>query len=91
MDAKEIRTDVKNEWQKQADKLDMLRDEVKLHLHLATLDAKKEWDERLEPKILEAQTAAMQASETSRTALRELVTRVESFVAKLKEGRHTHS
>jgi hypothetical protein len=31
--------------------LGMLRDEVKLHLHLASLDVKKTWDTKLEPRI----------------------------------------
>jgi hypothetical protein len=84
MDTKEITADVKNEVQKTMEKLATLRDEAKLHLHLATLDAKQEWDDKLEPKIAELQTSAAQLTETSRTAVQELVTRVESFVDRLR-------
>jgi hypothetical protein len=31
--------------------LGMLRDEAKLHLHLASLDVKKTWETKLEPRI----------------------------------------
>lgn len=84
MDAKAITSDVKSEVQKQLEKLDTLRDEVKLHIHLATLDAKQEWNDKLEPRIAEVQKVAHQASETSRTALHELVSHVEGFVTKLR-------
>ena len=84
MDAKTISNDVKTEVQKQLEKLDTLRDEVKLHFHLATLDAKQEWNDKLEPRINEVQKVAHQASETSRNALHELVSHVEGFVTKLR-------
>lgn len=84
MDAKELTADVKNEVQKTLEKLQMLRDEAKLHLHLATLDVKQEWDDKLEPKITELQGSAAQLTETSRAAIHELVTRVESFVDRLR-------
>lgn len=78
----------KDEVQKQIDRLGTLRDEVKLHLHLASLDAKQEWDDKLEPRINEVQTAAQNAahtaSEASHKAVHELVAHVEGFVAKLR-------
>ena len=84
MTAKELTNDVKNELTKGLEKLAMLRDEAKLHLHLATLDVKQEWDEKLEPHIDEVQRAAQQVTETSRTAVHDLVERVEGFVSKLR-------
>ena len=84
MNAKEITDDVKAEVSKQIEKLTMLRDEAKLHLHLATLEAKQEWDEKLEPKINEVQSAAHQVSDASKSAVHDLVTRVEGFVSKLR-------
>ena len=59
------------------EKLGTLRDEVKLHLHLASLDAKKEWSEKLEPRINEIQSGAQQLSQ-------DVLERVEAFVAKLR-------
>ena len=84
MDAKELTADVKNEVQKTLEKLQMLRDEAKLHLHLATLDVKQEWDDKLEPGINDLQTKAAELTESSKTAVHELVARVEGFVSKLR-------
>ncbi len=84
MDAKEFTADVKNEVTKSLGKLTTLRDEVKLHLHLATLDAKQEWSDKLEPKIAELQSTAHQLSESSREKVQEVLTAVEEFIAKLK-------
>jgi hypothetical protein len=84
MDAKSITDDVKNEVTKGIEKLTTLRDEVKLHLHLASLDAKQEWDDKLEPRINEVQTSAHQVTDASKTAVHDLVTRVEGFYAKLR-------
>lgn len=84
MDAKGISEDVKTEVNKGMERLGTLRDEVKLHLHLASLDAKQEWDEKLEPRINEIQTSAQHVSDASREAVGELVKRVEGFYAKLR-------
>ena len=84
MDAKEIREDVKTELNKGIQRLGTLRDEVKLHLHLASLDAKQEWNEKLEPRINEVQSSAQHVSEASREAVVDLVKRVERFYAKLR-------
>ena len=92
MDAKDIKNDVKNEVWKGIEKLAMLRDEAKLHLHLATLDAKQEWSDKLEPRIDELQKSAHELSDSSRTAVQDLVTKVEGFVTKLRgKGTNTHA
>jgi len=84
MDAKTIKEDVKTELNKGIERLGTLRDEVKLHLHLASLDAKQEWDEKLEPRINEMQSSAQHAGDASRVAVTDLVKRVEGFYAKLR-------
>ncbi len=45
MNADKLTNDVKTEIAKGLEKLATLRDEAQLHLHLATLDAKQEWDD----------------------------------------------
>ncbi|HSO40024.1 MAG TPA: hypothetical protein VLT33_46170 [Labilithrix sp.] len=90
MNADKITSDVKAELTKGLEKLAMLRDEAKLHLHLASLDAKQEWDDKLEPGINDMQTKAAELTETSKTAVHELVERVEGFVSKLR-SKATHS
>ena len=84
MDAKSISEDVKSEVNKGIQQLGTLRDEVKLHLHLASLDAKQEWNEKLEPRINELQSSAQHMSDASRVAVTDLVKRVEQFYAKMR-------
>lgn len=84
MDTKTIKDDVKTEVNKGVERLSTLRDEVKLHLHLASLDAKQEWNDKLEPHINEMQTTAHQMSDASRAAVGDLVKKVEAFYAKLR-------
>lgn len=84
MDAKEITADVKNELNKGIEKLATLRDEAKLHIHLAALDAKQEWDEKLDPKITELQGSAEKLGESGKEKVQELVKAVEEFVTKLR-------
>ncbi len=84
MESKGIREDVKTEVNKGLARLGTLRDEVRLHLHLASLDAKQEWDEKLEPRITELQGSAHQMGDASKVAVADLVKRVESFYAKLR-------
>lgn len=86
MTAKELSNDVKIEVTKQLERLGTLRDEVKLHLHLASLDAKQEWNDKLEPRIHQVQTTAIDATEASKSAVHDLVTHLEGFVSKLRPG-----
>ena len=77
---------LKAEVEKNLEKLETLRDEVKLKLHLATLDAKKEWDDKLSPRVLEIQSSAREITESSRSGLNELIARMEDFLARLRDG-----
>jgi hypothetical protein len=84
MDTKEISAELKNELNRNLDRLAALRDEAKLHLHLATLDAKQEWNDNLEPKIGELQSNALQLGSTSKEMVQEVLKSAEEFVAKLR-------
>lgn len=77
-------SDIKNDITRGIGKLATLRDEARLHLHLATLEAKQEWDEKLEPKIDELQRSAHQLADGSGAAVQELVAKVEVFVSNLR-------
>lgn len=76
MNSATIRTEVDKNLQK----LETLRDEVKLKLHLATREAKQEWDDKLAPRVLEVEQAAKNITEASRSTLSDLVAKVEGFV-----------
>ena len=82
--------DVKAELTKGIEKLATLRDEAKLHLHLASLDAKQEWDDKLEPSINDLQAKATDLGDTGKIVVLELVDKVEAFVSKLR-GHSTES
>lgn len=76
--------DVKTELNKGIEKLATLRDEAKLHIHLASLDAKQEWNDKLEPSINDLQTKANDLGDTGKIVVLEMVDKVEAFVAKLR-------
>lgn len=78
--------DIKVEVEKGLSKLSGLADEVKVQLHLASLDAKKEWDDTLSPKLFEVEQSAKALTESSRETVNELVAKVEDFLGRLKPG-----
>ena len=60
-----------------------LRDEIRIDLHLAGMEAKDKW-RALEPHFEEAERFAREVSETSRTALEEIVAKYRAFRESLK-------
>ena len=76
--------DIKHEVDKGIEKLATLRDEVRLHLHLASMDAKQEWEDKLAPRVHEVEQTAKSISDSSRTAVTELIDKVEHFLEKLR-------
>lgn len=79
-------TDVKHDMNAALSKIATLRDEVKLHLHLASLDAKKEWDEVLEPRVLELQDGAKHLGTDVRDKASDVAGKLEAFVARLRDA-----
>jgi hypothetical protein len=77
-------TNVKDEIDKTVEKLAKLRDEVKLHLHLASQDAKKEWDDKLEPRVRQLDEFRKEITESSASTLRELVEKMEKYLARIR-------
>jgi len=65
-------TELKNEIEKSLGLMRTLRDEVRVKLHLAGMDAKDEWW-KLEPKLEELERAASEATEATRTAIADAV------------------
>ena len=78
-----VTSELKGDLQKSLDSLAMLRDEIRVRLHLAGMDAKDAWN-RLEPKLLEAEKLAEDVSESSKAALNEIVKKVQEFRASLE-------
>lgn len=75
-------TELKNEIQKSLGLMRTLRDEVRVKLHLASMDAKDEW-EKLEPHLVQVERAAGELSEATRGALSEAVKRLAKLHSSL--------
>jgi hypothetical protein len=75
--------DLKAELTKSVELLRTLRDEVRVSLHLAGMDAKDRWN-KLEPRLFEVERAAREATEASRSAVADAVTQLKKFRDSLK-------
>jgi hypothetical protein len=76
-------TELKDELKKNLERLQTLRDEVRVHLHLATMEAKDEWN-KLEPHLAGAEKAAETVSEASRQVVAKALQKLEAFRHALK-------
>jgi hypothetical protein len=75
----ETKTELKEELKKRIAALRTLRDEVRVKMHLASLDAKTEWN-KLEPHLLDLEHAAEEATEASRRKVEEAIQKVKKFL-----------
>jgi lipid II:glycine glycyltransferase (peptidoglycan interpeptide bridge formation enzyme) len=78
----ETARELKKELQKSLGLLRTLRDEVRVKLHLASMDVKDQW-KKIEPHLQEAEKAAEQVSDASRAALNEALKKLEKFRSSL--------
>ena len=80
-------TELKNELMKGLTTLQMLRDEVRVRLHLASMDLKDQW-KKLEPHLEDVEKKAENVTEASRAmlndAVKEAVKKLEKFRASLQ-------
>jgi hypothetical protein len=70
--------ELKEELKKGLEHLRTLRDEVRVRLHLAGMDARDEWN-KLEPHLFDVEQAAHEATEASRRAVAEAVERLKKL------------
>jgi hypothetical protein len=70
--------DLKDELKKGADLLRTLRDEIKVKVHLAGMDAKDQWA-KLEPELFKVERAAEQTTESSKKLLDDALKRLKSL------------
>jgi hypothetical protein len=75
-------TDLKNEIEKSLGLLRTLRDEVRLKIHLAGMDARDEWN-TLEPQLVEIERKAIELSEATRSTIGDAVKRLTKLSASL--------
>ena len=74
-----IKKDFNHETQALLSKLDTLRDEAKVKLHLAGLELKSEWN-KLEPELDKVRDAAKDATDTTKKALEDGVSKLEGLL-----------
>ncbi len=79
--------ELKRQLQRGLDELRRLRDEIRLDLHLASMDAKEKWDE-IEPRIRDVETMAKDISTASRRAVQEVIDSVRRFRESLSPPHH---
>jgi len=73
--ATEVKAELKKDIEQGLGHMRTLRDEVRVRLHLAGMDAKDEWN-KLEPALLKVEDAASELTESTRTAVKEAVARL---------------
>ena len=67
------------------------RDEIRLQLHLANLDARVRWEEEFEPMFFRAERVAAEVSDTAFEALQDIARKLRDFRGSLREkDRHAH-
>jgi hypothetical protein len=75
-------TELKAEIQKSLTLMRTLRDEIRVKLHLAGMDAKEEW-RKLEPQLGDIERAASDLSEATCAAVTEAVKRLSKLRSSL--------
>lgn len=78
--------ELSKEMKKSLDHMRTLRDEVRVRLHLAGMDAKDEW-QKLEPYLADVERAASDLSESARVALSEAIQRLTKLRSSLGRPR----
>ena len=77
-----IPSELKNDLKKSLELVSQLKDEIRVKMHLAGMDAKDQWN-RLEPRIRDVEAeigrAAGDVSDASREALRDLITKMRTL------------
>jgi CBS domain-containing protein len=81
-DAEHVAVELKSDLKKSLELLQMLRDEVRVHLHLGSLELKNQW-QKLEPHIGDVEAKANHLNEASRAAVHEALKRLEALRASL--------
>jgi len=59
--------------------LEQITEEIRLKLHLGSMEAKDRWNSTLEPKLLEARKRAREAGQASGEFIQEVVAALRAF------------
>jgi hypothetical protein len=76
-----------HEWMKEnLGRLETLRDEIRVDVHLAGMDAREKWKE-LEPLVRDAEKLAEDVTDVSRRAMEDLVEKFRHFRESVRQHR----
>lgn len=64
-------------------KIETLKGEIEVKLHLASMEAKAEWNDKLEPKVHAITDTAKHYTEDAKKAVEDLAHNLTNFVSKL--------
>ena len=59
--------------------LETVTDEIRVKLHLASMDAQDTWNAKLEPRLFEARVHAQEAKDASKAAIEDAVKAFREF------------
>jgi hypothetical protein len=80
-------TELKEELKKTLSNLQRLRDEIRVRVHLAGMDAKDQWN-KLEPRILDVEREIDEAAEDVTSATRSALNDVIGKLQHLRDSLH---
>lgn len=85
------REDLRRQLDEALETAKRLRDEIRVNLHLAGMDARDKWNE-LEPKVMqEAERIAREATDNARSTLDGIVQRLREFRETLRRQPEEHA
>jgi F0F1-type ATP synthase membrane subunit b/b' len=86
--------EIRQQLHKSFEELKTLRDDIRVRVHLASMEAKKQWNENLEPRFSEAEKHVRDAGASARETLAEIVKSFKTFSAtlahKVEDVAHGH-
>lgn len=80
-------TDLESQVRRTLAELEAVRDEIRVNLHLAKMDAKDKWKE-LEPRLDEAKALALDASKAAYAKLEDLAHRARAVRDAIRSTKH---
>jgi hypothetical protein len=76
-------TDLEASIEKALSELETVTDQIRVKLHLAGMDANVAWNEKLEPRLLEARGHAAEAKDASKHAIEDALKAFKEFAESL--------
>lgn len=79
-----VKEDIREQLEEGLDELKTMRDEIRVKLHLATMEAKGQW-EQLEPRVEEMERQVKEASEEAAHVARDGLDKLKASFKSLRD------